>query len=258
MSAQPYCKNCKSKLHGNFCSECGHPKTLERIDRKHIVEDIGNLINLRKGFLYTVKELIIRPGEAIRQFISENRTKLVKPITFVIFCMLISITIYNLIADEVTWDNIEIVNGQSSSYKFVFYEVGNKVMTILSGHLNLLPLVSGFFMAFTLTFLFKNHTYNFYELLTLSYYVLGVYTLIDSILFIFEWILGEVYYIEYLFEAIELSYIGWAVGQFFDNHKKLDYLKGPLAFILSILITLLSIIFIIMIYAAMVLLIKNI
>ncbi len=239
-----YCNHCKSKLQGNFCAECGQPKTLKRIDRKQVLEEIGNLINLKKGFLYTVKEVLIRPGKTIRRFISEDRRKLVKPIPFTIFCMLIYTIVMNVMGVEFN-ESVGVSSGNHSTW---FYQPAYQMLNFLTEHLNLLILGSGFFMAWILKGFFKSYGYNFYELLTLSYYVMGVYTLISTFLFAIYW-MWKLPYMDSVSTIIELSYIGWAVGQFFDMHKKTNYLKGLLSFMLSIGLTLVSIASLTIIYA---------
>jgi hypothetical protein len=84
--ALKHCKNCNEDFIAEFCSGCGSPLELKRIDRKYIVDEISILVNLNKGFLYTIKELFIRPGDAVREFIHEDRKRLIKPILFLIIC----------------------------------------------------------------------------------------------------------------------------------------------------------------------------
>ena len=83
------CKNCRLELNGKFCSNCGQPATLKRIDAHYIKHEIEHVLHLEKGIFYTIKELVIRPGKSVRQFISEYRNRLVKPIIFIIVASLI-------------------------------------------------------------------------------------------------------------------------------------------------------------------------
>ena len=83
------CKNCNAEINSPFCPECGQPETLKRIDRHYIMHEIQHVLHFERGILYTIRELFIRPGENIRKFISENRSRLVKPIIFIIVSSLI-------------------------------------------------------------------------------------------------------------------------------------------------------------------------
>ena len=83
-----FCKNCKFELTGKYCSNCGQPIELQRIDAHYIKNEIVQVLNFDKGIFYTIKELIIRPGENVRNFLTNNRNRLVKPIVFIIITSL--------------------------------------------------------------------------------------------------------------------------------------------------------------------------
>ena len=83
------CKNCNTEITQNYCPICGNPNSLKRIDGKYIATEIGSVLNLDKGILYTIKELILRPGKAVKEFILEDRKRLVKPILFLIVCSVV-------------------------------------------------------------------------------------------------------------------------------------------------------------------------
>ena len=83
------CSNCKQELSGKFCSACGSPAVVKRIDRKYITEEISGVLNFDKGLFYTIKELCLRPGATVNKFINGDRKRLVKPIIFLVICSLI-------------------------------------------------------------------------------------------------------------------------------------------------------------------------
>ena len=67
-----FCKNCNNEIAQNYCPSCGTPVELTRINGQYIIKEIGNVLNINKGILYTVRELILRPGVSIRKFIQED------------------------------------------------------------------------------------------------------------------------------------------------------------------------------------------
>ncbi|TNE71436.1 DUF3667 domain-containing protein, partial [bacterium] len=83
------CKKCNYEHNGNYCPNCGHPLKLERINGRYILSEIASILNFQKGILYTIKELLIRPGQNIRSYISEDRNRLVKPIMFILITSLV-------------------------------------------------------------------------------------------------------------------------------------------------------------------------
>lgn len=83
------CKNCVSKIHGNYCAQCGHAAKLKRIDGHFVLHEIEHVLHFEKGLFFTIRELLIRPGKSVREYISQNRNRLVKPIIFIIVTSLI-------------------------------------------------------------------------------------------------------------------------------------------------------------------------
>jgi hypothetical protein len=52
------CKNCNTEINSNFCTDCGQPTNLKRIDRKYIIHEIEHVLHFERGILYTVRELV--------------------------------------------------------------------------------------------------------------------------------------------------------------------------------------------------------
>jgi predicted amidophosphoribosyltransferase len=83
------CNVCGKPVENNFCSNCGEPVQLRRVDGKYIADEIGRVINFERGFLYSIRKILIRPGKSVRAFLTQDRKRLVKPVVFVILCSLI-------------------------------------------------------------------------------------------------------------------------------------------------------------------------
>jgi hypothetical protein len=79
------CKNCGNHSDTAFCGSCGQKMHIKRFDTKHILlhEIPHGVIHLDKGFLYTTKSLLTRPGYFIREFIEGKRANHFGPIQYV-------------------------------------------------------------------------------------------------------------------------------------------------------------------------------
>jgi Protein of unknown function (DUF3667) len=87
------CKNCAHHYKGNFCPTCGQPATVEHIGFKYFIHDIPHSVfHVDKGFFYTFKELILRPGKTLREYLDGKRIKHYRPFAYV----LLMATIYIL------------------------------------------------------------------------------------------------------------------------------------------------------------------
>lgn len=217
------CKKCETEFSGNYCPDCGHPRELARINRQYILQEIGSVLNFDKGILYSIRELIIRPGQNIREFILEDRNRLVKPIIFIIICSLVY-TISNQLFDfEDGYINYENTSNHTTTAIFEWIQKSY-------GYANI---IMGIFIAFWIRILFRKYDYNFFETLILLCFIMGIGMLIYSVLGIAE----GIFKIKILYFAgiIPVLYSSWAIGQFFDKRKKINYLKAFISYFLGML-----------------------
>ena len=71
-----------------------------------------------KGILYTIKELLIRPGKSVRDFIGDNRSSLLKPIIFIIITSLIYSIIEHFFHLESSYINAKDLGNESIAMIF--------------------------------------------------------------------------------------------------------------------------------------------
>lgn len=217
------CKKCGEELSDNFCSKCGNPKTLKRINGSYILTEIISVFNFEKGIFYTIKELLLRPGENIQKFIHNDRNRLVKPIIFVIVCSLVYTLAEQFLRFEEGYVN---AGGFGDSAVANIYEwIQNNY-----GYANILMSI---FITVWIKLFFKKYDYNFFEIIILLCFVMGIGMLIYTTTGIIEsttkWRILQVG------GLIGVLYTSWAIGQFFDKNKKLNYLKGFVAYFLGML-----------------------
>ena len=78
------CKNCNTEISSKFCPDCGQPTSLKRIDGHYIIHEIEHILHFGRGISFTIRELVINPGQNIKNYLLETRSRLVKPIIFII------------------------------------------------------------------------------------------------------------------------------------------------------------------------------
>lgn len=215
------CTTCQTSISQNFCPNCGQAATLKRIDGHYIVHEIEHVIHFEKGILYTVKELLIKPGVTVREFINKNRNRLVKPIIFIVITSLI----YSLIN---TFFHIE--DGYMKIDEATPTTLGAMMKWIQSnyGYANILM---GVFIAWWLKLFFRKYEFNFYEIIIMLCFTIGIGMLIFAV---FALIQG-LFKIEVMQIAgiVGFIYMTWAIGQFFDRSKKMSYVKAFFAYVLG-------------------------
>ena len=215
------CKNCNAQINENYCPNCGQPAKLKRIDGHYIKHEIEHLLHFEKGIFYTIKELLIRPGQNIREFIHDNRNRLIKPIVFLIIMALINTAILNLLHIKMTFFGVQDVKAT----------VAIAIDNWLSSNAGYAMIFLGIFIVPWIQLFFRKDGYNFYEILILMCFVSGMWLLIKT----FFSIIAES--TKFDFDKIStltgLIYSSWAIAQFFDKTKPLNYIKPLIAFILG-------------------------
>lgn len=212
------CKNCNSELSGNFCSTCGQPSKLKRIDAHYIKHEIEHILHFDKGIFYTIKELLIRPGINVREFFTKNRNRLVKPVIFIIVTSLIYTIINHFFHIEEQYVSFQGIENTSIE----------KMMKWIQEHYGYANILMGVFIAFFIKLFFKKSNYNIYELMILLCFVLGIGMLIFAL---FAFIQG-VFHIRILQIGgiMGILYTTFAISDFFDKRKPINYLKALFAY----------------------------
>lgn len=215
------CKKCGAELSDDFCSKCGNPKNLKRIDGGYILSEIVGVLNFDKGILYTIKELFLRPGKNIHEFIHNDRNRIVKPIIFILFCSLIFTIAQQLLNFEDGYAQPAAVG--DSAISIIFEWIQNNY-----GFANILM---SMFITLWIKLFFKKYNYNFFEIIILLCFVMGIGMLMYTTFGILESITKLK--ILQIGGITVFIYIPWAIGQFFDKNKKMNYLKALIAYLLG-------------------------
>ncbi|MEJ2627027.1 MAG: DUF3667 domain-containing protein [bacterium] len=84
MEKTKICKNCNSVNINNFCSDCGQKIYDKRFTIKSFIMDLLAVFNLERGFLYTAKMLLIRPGQVTNDYLRGKTKPYVNPLKYLL------------------------------------------------------------------------------------------------------------------------------------------------------------------------------
>ncbi|HMT77407.1 MAG: DUF3667 domain-containing protein [Saprospiraceae bacterium] len=217
------CKNCNREVNSKFCPDCGHPTSLKRIDGHYIVHEIEHVLHFERGILFTIRELVTNPGQNIKNYLTENRSRLVKPIIFII----VTSIIYTLCNHFFHFEDgyVKYLDSKKSTTTEIFKWV--------QGHYGYANLIMGIFIALWTKLFFKKHIFNFFEILILLCFVMGIGMLIYSVFGIIQ---GLTHLnLMQIAGVVGFVYTTWAVGHFFGKTKISNYVKAFFAYILGML-----------------------
>ncbi|HBR11068.1 MAG TPA: hypothetical protein DD740_02430 [Chryseobacterium sp.] len=206
-------------------------KEIKRIDAKYISHEIQHLLHFDKGFPFTFKEILIRPGKAVREYLGENREKYVKPIVFLVFAAVMYTLIIHFFHIEISIFNIKGF-GKTSEWQSNLDT--DAVNNWIDSHLSYSAMIIGFFMALWTKLIFYKKGYNLFEIFVLLAYIFGVF-FIFLLLFLIPAKFTNLLIIAQVGAYLGQFYVVFAIGQFFGERKIVNYIKGFICFFLGIL-----------------------
>jgi hypothetical protein len=168
--------------------------SVERITWKRIGQEILAQLQLEKGLLFTVRDLLVRPGQAIRSVLfSENRSLYVKPVGFLIFTAALATFSLLQFGDVDSYFSESFREGFEYGYtsaggeepdEEVMDEVAReaqlKISYITVKYFNLLIILNLPIFAFFTWLFFRKEGFFYTEHLVLNIYLIGM----QNILFI--------------------------------------------------------------------------
>lgn len=207
-----------------------YKKEIKRIDAKYISHEIQHLLHFDKGFPFTFKEILIRPGKAVREYLGENREKYVKPIVFLVFAAVIYTLIIHFFHIEISIFNIKGF-GKTSEWQSNLDT--DAVNNWIDSHLSYSAMIIGLFIALWTKMFFYKKGYNIYEIFILLSYIFGVF-FISLLFFLIPAKFTNLLIIAQIGAFLGQIYIVFAIGQFFGERQVANYIKALICFFLGI------------------------
>jgi hypothetical protein len=179
------CKLCGFQGSEKYCSRCGEPYTVKRITLPGLLHDAFHILtHLDKGFVYTMKTLIISPGFMQRNYIEGQRRKHQKPISMFFVCATIAaVCRYWVFSVLIKYYHVGSMAEANFSHAYmVIFQIA------------LLPLY-----ALITYLLFYKERYNYAEIGVLTLYTISIIFLVATltVLLKFIWPFMDTAYIEY-------------------------------------------------------------
>jgi hypothetical protein len=217
-----YCNSCGSESRGKYCSNCGAPLQLQRIDVKYVISEIVSVVNFDKGIFYTIGAMLTKPGASVHQFIEKDRKRLIKPVVFVILCSLV----YTLIQQIFLFEDGYI------NFAFEQETYTNLLFQWISEHYGYSNLLMAFFIALWIKLFFRKSGYNIFEILILLCFVMGNAMLIFALFGIADALINHTI-IDKGF-LLGIIYIAFAISDFFKGNKVLRFSLAFLSYMLGL------------------------
>ncbi|MFN6378716.1 MAG: DUF3667 domain-containing protein [Flavobacteriales bacterium] len=207
------CLNCGHKTHGKFCSNCGQKTDTHRIDWHYVWHDLPHsFLHVDKGILYTFKQLTIRPGHAINEFLDGKRAVHFRPLMY----MIITGTITGLIYISLPEHSLFAQDQETLNFVTELSRFQGKYFNLITvGFTPLTALLAWFF--------YRKHR-NYVEILISLFFITG-HTNLISLLSLVTFPFGNLYLTSVVSMIGGVAAIGFFVFSFFQQYQKLSTVK---------------------------------
>jgi hypothetical protein len=220
IQADKHCLNCDTPVSDLFCPHCGQETSAEKFDARYMGRKLLDAFDLDKGLLHSLFFLIIKPGTAIRNYISGQRINFTNPIKIFLILGAIATLI------TISWESsthevprpalgIELYDYQN------FYKYAAKYFSFFN--LTAIP----FFSLFSWLVFFKSN-YNYIENLILNIYI-GAGQFLILILFKALPIMFYSNAFAFIYGSANFLYNMWALIFFFQAFSTKGFLKSFVA-----------------------------
>jgi hypothetical protein len=232
------CPNCETVYEGNFCPECGQKTLHGRYTVKGLAHElVFSAFHLeKKGLPYTVKELTLRPGIAIKNVLDGQRLSLYPPFKYLVLVgtviVILSLRYGFFHSEELTSANSDIYQFPFLSEHKIFFDGFFRFAEDYATLLNLvaIPIFSFFSYLF-----FKKSGYNFAENLIINTFITAQQLLFLVLLVPFiEFMPGTKHILIPIYTAVIMLYNILAYVQVF-GFNFLNIVKAIITVIVSFL-----------------------
>lgn len=197
-----------------------------RITFRHILNSILKVFKLEKGVFYTIRELSLRPAQAIRTYLQIDRSRMQDPIKFLFVMVAFAALVFirtdlkqssQNFQDGVTYGSQSSANSISKEQMAEINTRAGRAMDFMTDNYQLLLIFSIPFSTFWSFLHFRKKEWNAAEHLVINSYVFGYQSGLYAVLKVFEYLLdlNPLYMsIPYLF--LSLGYAIFVYVRIFD------------------------------------------
>lgn len=204
---------------------------IPRITWKSLAEHILEQLNLERGLGYTVKALLLKPRHALREYLFEDRHRMVKPLGFLLLVVAIAAYMSTFILP------FDSDIGQMLEKDAVFMSWPEEIRNLFIRFFELSRQYVNLFLmssipATTLAtfFVFKDRGLNFPEHLVINVYIFAIQTLL---ILPFLPIMAKVPALSFMVLVINLGYFYYALTKIFQLSWGEGALKTFIVFLIG-------------------------
>ena len=239
MPAPAACANCGTAVDLHYCPNCGQKHAEGRLHMGHLLSEFAhNYLGTDSGFFFTLRQMLLRPGHAVNEFLSGKRKPYLKPVQF----YLLMLTLFFVVSELLNVNPLEMgsqVNrdlGIRPSTTLMAKKQYQQTFQVLSQNMKVIFSTLLLMLAFTMKLLYRKRPYTFTELLVFTLYLYGVSYLFSCLLSLLM-----VAHLPHALHStlnasiylLSLAYTVWAIHQFYGGSGVRSWLKAGATYLVS-------------------------
>ena len=176
------CLDCGTALTDHFCGHCGQPANTHRITLKHLLfHDLPHSIwHVDKGVVYTFYQMLTRPGLTIRGYLDGQRTRLFRPVSYLLLLVGISALVMSAFQTNLHQAMLSSQAGTAGAATPALMSVVlERYLAIGTKHPYLMQLVLMPLNSLVAWWLLRRAGYNYAEVLLANCFVGGTLTVLN-------------------------------------------------------------------------------
>ncbi len=233
------CANCGTAVGLHYCPNCGQKHAEGRLRMGHLFSEFAhNYLGTDSGFFFTLREMIVRPGHAVNEFLAGKRKPYLKPVQF----YLLMLTLFFVVSELLDVNPLEMGTqmnqdlGIQPSSAIQAKQKYQQTVEVLSQNLKVIFSALLFMQAITMKLLYRKRPYTFTELMVFSLYLYGVSYLLSCLLSLLM-----VAHLPHTLHSVlvagicllSIAYTMWAIHQFYGDSGIRSWLKAGTAYLIS-------------------------
>lgn len=233
------CPNCTATYHGNYCNICGQKTIYGRFTVKSLVSDffLSAIHVEKKGLPYTIRELTLRPGQAIRNVIYGQRQSLYPPFKYLVLigAMVIVFSLrYKFFHNEITEGDEKTLSVSSLPIVMQNQQFFTGFFHFAEDNATLLNIIAIPIFAFFSWILFFKRGFNYAENVILNTFITAqqLFFLL-ALVPLFEFWPGGRHVITSAYTILTIGYNLWTYQVFFRGRKLTTLLRSSFAILLA-------------------------
>jgi hypothetical protein len=210
MQQHPHCLNCGGEFEGKFCPECGQKSDVQPITWRSVLHEFWvRLLNVDKGYWFTLGRLLTQPGAAVSAYIAGKRVNFVKPVQFLFVLIALNTVVGHLSKNVVrSVYGFEYVAREDLLFPRLA-QFFHSYPTLMFGLL--IPVASG--VAWLTNRRWSR--YNYWETTVFFVYVTGVFVVIHALFLALRLLFPDATSSLTPMLTVFFSYLAFAYAQFF-------------------------------------------